>query len=220
MRPTDHLRDRVAADWEAAIRHPFTHALAAGSLSRDRLAFYLKQDHLFLDGFVRLLAAAIATAPSVADAAPTARFLADVTGPENTYFLRAFEALGVGEAEQAATEPAPPAAGFLSLMAEAAASGRHARMLAVLVVAEWSYLDWATPHAPPAPGLCFVNAEWIALHSGAAFAGVVEHLRAQLDRAWIGLDPAERAEVERLFARATALERAFFDAAWAAPEQG
>lgn len=219
MTPTELLRDRVAVDWTAATRHPFTDALADGSLAPARMAYYLKQDHLFLDGFVRLVAAAIATAPSVADAAPTAGFLADVTGPENTYFLRAFEALGVDEAERAATEANAPAAGFLALMAEAAASGRHARMLAVLVVAEWSYRDWAAPHAPPRPELSFVNAEWIALHSGAAFDAFVAHLRGQLDRAWEGLDAAEQAEVAAVFERATELEVAFFDAAWSAPER-
>ena len=44
----------------------------------------------------------------------------------------------------------------------------------------------------------------------------MEHLRSQLDAVWPALDPAEQSEVEALFARAVARERAFFDAAYAA----
>ena len=211
MRPTDHLRALAAEDWQAATRHAFTDALAAGTLPPEKMAGYLQQDYLFVDGFVRLLASAIAHAPSLADSVPAAQFLAVITGPENTYFLRSFEALGVASE----AEPMPEAAAFQALMAEARASGRYELMLAVLTVAEWSYLDWASPHADRAAALPFWLGEWITLHTGEGFEGVVAYLRAQLDAAWEGLAPEARAEVEAIFSRAVRLERAFFDAAWA-----
>lgn len=214
MRPTDRLRNLTDDDWRAVAEHPFCSELAAGTLPEAKMAWYLVQDHKFIGGFVRLLASAIAHAPSLADSIPAAQFLAVITGPENTYFLRAFEALGVTEAERA--EPVAPAtAAFDRLMADAAASGRYERMLAVLVVAEWSYLAWATPHHPPQPGLPFWFAEWIQLHAGADFENVVEYLRGQLDLAWERLDGAARREVEEIFATAVRLEREFFDAAYA-----
>jgi len=37
-------------------------------------------------------------------------------------------------------------------MRRAAGSDSYAQMLAVLVVAEWSYLDWAAPHADKGRG--------------------------------------------------------------------
>ena len=211
MRPTDLLKSRVQADWTAATDHAFTRALADGTLPADRMAGYLQQDYLFVDGFVRLLASAIAQAPALADAVPAAQFLASITGAENTYFLRSFKAL-----EVPADAPASPEArAFQDLMAEARASGRYECMLAVLLVAEWSYLDWATPFADRAGALPFWLGEWIALHTGEGFAGVVAYLRDQLDRAWPGLSPREQARVAELFHRAVRLERAFFDAAWA-----
>ncbi|MEL7346151.1 MAG: TenA family protein [Pseudomonadota bacterium] len=213
LRPTDHLRALAAEDWAAATRHPFTDALAAGTLDPALMVGYLQQDYLFIDGFVRLLASAIAHAPSLADSVPAAQFLALITGPENTYFLRSFEALGAAPVAQGAA--AVPTQAFQALMAEAVASGRYEQMLAVLVVAEWTYLDWATPHAPPRAGLPFYFAEWITLHAGEGFESVVAYLRDQLDRAWEGLDEAERSAVEATFTRAVELERAFFDAAWA-----
>lgn len=211
MTPTEHLRSNVAADWNAATTHDFTTALADGTLDVDKMAGYLQQDYLFVGDFVRLLASAVANAPTLADAVPGAQFLGLICGPENTYFLRSLEALNVPQAGQAA----PETTAFLNLMKEASQSGRYEIMLSVLVVAEWTYLDWATPFEDRADDLPFWLGEWITLHSGEGFAGVVAYLRGQLDAVYEGLSEAERSEVQATFSKAVVLERAFFDAAWA-----
>ncbi|WP_350334279.1 TenA family protein [Coralliovum pocilloporae] len=211
MSATDTLKSQASDDWHAATTHAFTNALADGSLAPEKMAGYLQQDYQFIEGFVRLLASAVAHAPSLADAVPGARFLGLICGPENTYFLRAMDAL---EVPSSAT-PVAETRAFQSLMDEARNSGRYELMLAVLVVAEWVYLDWATPFEDRADDLPFWLGEWITLHSGAGFADVVAYLRGQLDTAWTGLDETARSEVTSMFSRAVALERAFFDAAWA-----
>ncbi|MBE3639118.1 TenA family protein [Mangrovicoccus algicola] len=214
MRPCEMLRDSCRADWDAATDHAFCRALAAGTLPRDRMAWYLGQDYLFIEEFVRLLAAAVAHAPSLADGLPAARFLGLIAGPENDYFQRSFEALELTPAERAPA-PSAPAAGFMALMARARRSGRYEQMIAVLLVAEWSYLSWGERHAGYDPALPFWFAEWIDLHSGPGFAGVVAYLQEQMDGAWPGLDAQAAAEAAAMFREAVALERAFFDAAWA-----
>ncbi len=215
MRPTQYLAEQVAEDWHAATRHVFCDELAAGTLPLEKMRWYLAQDYQFIDGFVRLLASAIAHAPSLADSVPAAQFLAVITGPENTYFLRSFDALDMGEA--ARTAPASDVTReFQNLMERAAKSGRYELMLAVLVVAEWVYLSWATPKYPPQADLPFWHAEWITLHAGDGFEAVVEYLRTQLDQQWHLLDTQGQSEVTALFAEAVRLERAFFDAAYAA----
>ncbi|MEM0988120.1 MAG: TenA family protein [Pseudomonadota bacterium] len=211
MSATEELRAQCAEDWQAATNHAFTDALVAGTLDQPRMAGYLQQDFLFIEGFVRLLASAIAHGPSLADVVPAAQFLGLISGPENTYFLRSFEALDV---PSQAAETAPETRAFQAIMDEARTSGRYECMLAVLVVAEWTYLDWASPHAARADDLPFWFGEWITLHSGPGFEGVVQYLRAQLDAAWPGLDADQQARATDLFTRAVGLERAFFDAAW------
>lgn len=211
VRPTEMLRQGKIEDWQAATTHAFTRELADGTLPEHKMRWYLQQDYQFVDGFVRLLASAIAHAPSLADSVPAAQFLAVITGPENTYFLRAMEALGT----QPSTDAAPATRAFQDLMAEAAASGRYENMLAVLVVAEWVYLSWASPENPPKQDLPFWFAEWITLHAGEGFEGVVEYLRGQLDKVWPTLDAQAQDEVTRLFHLAVELERDFFDAAYA-----
>ena len=70
MRPTDHLQSLCAEDWQVATRHAFTDQLAAGTLPEARMLAYLRQDYLFIDGFVRLLASAIAHAPTCPTRSP------------------------------------------------------------------------------------------------------------------------------------------------------
>lgn len=210
MTPTEALRDTVRADWDAATHHPFTDALEEGSLDPALMAGYFQQDYHFIDGFVRLLASATTHAPSLADSVPAAQFLGLVTRPENSYFLRSFEALCVPSDAPAA----PETIAFRALMARAHHYGRHEIMIAVLVVAEWIYLDWADPHAHRAADLPFWLGEWITLHAGDGFAGVVSYLRDQLDTVWNTLDDSGRADVTATFQETVRLDRAFFDAAW------
>lgn len=211
MSATQYLQSLAAEDWKVATHHAFTDALADGTLSQEKMAGYLQQDYLFVEGFVRLLASAVAHAPTLADAVPAAQFLGLICGPENTYFLRSFEALKV----TSIAKPAPETRAFQELMDQARHSGRYEIMLSVLVVAEWIYLDWATSFEDGADDLPFWFGEWIALHSGEGFTQVVAYLHGQIDTVWETLDDTARAEVSATFTQAVRLERAFFDASWA-----
>lgn len=211
MSATQYLQSLVAQDWHAATHHAFTNALADGTLSREKMAGYLQQDYQFIDGFVRLLASAVAHAPTLQDAVPGAQFLGVICGPENTYFLRSSQALEISLSAPAAAETIA----FQQLMDQARRSGRYEIMLSVLVVAEWIYLDWATPFEGRADDLPFWLGEWITLHSGDGFAQVVAYMRDQLDIVWEALDDDAREDVTATFTEAVRLERAFFDASWA-----
>jgi len=214
MRPTEHLVQTVQADWDAAINHAFCKELAEGTLPLDKMRWYLVQDHKFIDQFVRLLATAIAHAPTIEDGRPGAAFLAMVTSTENTYFLRSFEALDVSTAQQA-VPPAPSTKAFQDLMEQVRHSGQYEQMLSVLVVAEWTYLSWAEQYEVYDPKLPFWFSEWIDLHCGAGFEGVVAYLRTQLDTLWPNLTAAQQDKATEVFQAAVRCERAFFDASYA-----
>lgn len=210
IRFTDALRRASEPLWSEAVGHRFTAELCAGTIAPAAMARYLVQDHRFLDSFLTLLGAAMAGADRFEARLTLGRFAGLVSGEENTYFLRAFEALGVTEADRAATPDAAPTAGFQAIMREAAATRSYAAALSVLTVAEWLYLDWARA-APAPPPASFVHAEWIALHDNPGFRAFVAFLRAELDR----VGPADEALCRDFFARAVRLEKAFFDAAYA-----
>lgn len=107
------------------------------------MARYLIQDHRFLDSFLILLGAALVTADTFEARLRLGRFIGAVSSAENTYFLRAFEALGVTEGRRAADPDTQSTTSFKAIMREAAETRSYAAALSVLVVTEWLYLDWA-----------------------------------------------------------------------------
>src|ERR1700682_654731 len=141
---TETLRAASEPGWSRAVGHRFVKELFAGAVPDAVMARYLIQDHRFLDSFLTLLGAALASADRFEARLRFGRFIGMVSGEENTYFLRAFEALGVSEAQRAADPDTQPTAGFKAIMREAAETRSYAAALSVLVVAEWLYLDWAS----------------------------------------------------------------------------
>ena len=74
---TETLRAASEAGWSQAVQHRFVNELFAGAVPDEVMARYLIQDHRFLDSFLVMLGAALASAGShVGDglrAGPTAR---------------------------------------------------------------------------------------------------------------------------------------------------
>jgi thiaminase/transcriptional activator TenA len=207
---TETLRAASEPGWSDAVGHRFVKELFAGALPDAVMARYLVQDHRFLDSFLTLLGAALASADTFEARLCFGCFIGTVSGEENTYFLRAFEALGVTEDKRAADPDTQPTAGFKAIMREAAETRSYAAALSVLVVAEWLYLDWASRAPRPLPD-SFVHAEWIMLHDNPNFRGFVDFLRAELDR----VGPTQADLCRDFFRRAVALELSFFEAAYA-----
>jgi thiaminase/transcriptional activator TenA len=207
---SERLRAENAGDWSAAKNHRFVDEIFDGAVPTDVMRRYLTQDYQFVDGFVALLGMAIATADHFDSRIRFTQFAAMITSDENTYFLRAFDALGVPGAERRAPIITAPTSGFQTLMREAAATGDYASCLAVLTVAEWLYLDWADRPSSPLPA-DFVHAEWITLHNNDGFRSFVTWLRGELDRVGAACAEPSRASAAAFFRRAVKLERAFFD---------
>ena len=100
------LRAECQKDWQAAIQHRFVDEIFAGTLSSEHLRHYLVQDYQFVDRFVALLGAAIASADQYARAFSGKRRGVDTTGLDDVGGLghvgapcsRAVRCLGAGPA--------------------------------------------------------------------------------------------------------------------------
>lgn len=210
---TDTLRAEAAADWTRSTRHRFVETLGDGTLDDAVLARYLAQDYQFVGTLAALLGYGIAKAPTMAAKHRLAAFATLLTSEENTYFTRAFDALGVPTAERTAPSLWPESEAFLALLRDAGERGGYADVLSVLLPAEWIYLDWGEAQAPKAPAR-FEHREWIRLHAVPAFRTFVMGLKADLDALAPGLGPDARARVADRFRRMVRLEGDFFDAAY------
>jgi thiaminase/transcriptional activator TenA len=204
---SEWLRSSGEPDWTAVVTHPFAVAITRGEADMGR---YLIQDLQFVDSFTALLGAAVAAADTFEARIPLGRFLGQtVTDTERDYFHRALASLGI---DLAPVTLEPVTADFRALMDQARVSQRYPLILAVLCVAEWSYLGWASRAQEPLPG-DFVYREWIDLHDGPDFRALVGFLRSELDRVGPKLPEDQQDQVCDFFKRAIHLERRFFDMA-------
>ncbi len=207
---TDRLREENRADWTATVEHRFVDEIFRGAIDPQAMRRYLVQDYQFIDRFTALVGAAIAFADRFESRIRFAQFAAMITSDENTYFQRAFDALGVPATERAAPALSPVTTAFQELMHAAAQSRDYGCCLAVLSVAEGIYLDWADrPGAALPPD--FIHAEWITLHNNDGFRAFVTWLHGELDRVGAALAPDQAELARKYFSRAVQLERAFFD---------
>lgn len=214
---TDELRAAAGDQWAAIETHRFTSELASGTMDERVMRRYLIQDFRFLDSFVILLASIIAHARSLSDRIPGCQFLAVITGAENTYFQRCFDALPCCTEEDRRQVPdSATTTQFCTLMVDVADTGNLSEMLAVIVVCEWSYLSWAQRVCSDQAIVrdSFVFFEWIDLHFGSQFEAVVEYLRTLLDKEALLLNDNERAVCKQRFLQTVQLELDFFEDAY------
>src|SRR5438034_9582720 len=127
---TETLRAASEPGWSDAVGHRFVTELFAGAVPDAMMARYLIQDHRFLDSFLTLLGATLASADTFEARLRFGRFIGMVSGEETD---------------------TQPTAGFKAIMREAAQTRRYAAALSVLVVAEWLYLDSASRAPKPLP---------------------------------------------------------------------
>ncbi|RBI60269.1 transcriptional regulator [halophilic archaeon] len=210
---TDWLRERANPAWTDATTHRFTHELGTGNLDDEVFRRYLVQDCAFVETLVGVFGHAVGDAPTMDAKSRLIDFLGTLTADENDYFERSFEALGVPEAEYADPELTATTYAFQDLLERAAREGGYAETLAVLVPAEWSYLEWATAVEDESPSE-FYLAEWIELHANEEFGAFVRWLRNELDREGKVASPYRQQRIDWLFRRTVALELAFFEAAY------
>ncbi|HEY8700147.1 MAG TPA: TenA family protein [Arthrobacter sp.] len=212
----EELRSSCAADWDAAVGHGFVDRLLDGSLPDSVLRHYLVQDYQFCDAFVALLGQAVASAPSLPSRLVFAGVLGAFASDENSYFRDCFEELAVPEAERNSPELTAATRDFDALMRRALDTRSYPDVVAVLLVAEWLYGEWAARAGGPGPWPAAPkHAEWIRLHNNPEYNGWVTWLREEFD----AVEPADaviRARMAATFKEAVRLERAFFDSAMAA----
>ena len=207
------LRETSDPDWTATVAHPFTDALAAGTLASDVFARYLVQDYGFVDPFTALLGFAVGRAPAMADRLMLGQFMGMLTSDENTFFERAFDAYDVSAESRTAPSYFTATRDFRALLADTGETGSYAEILAVLVVTEWIYLSWAQRIAA-APDIEPFYREWIGLHDNPEFVRFVGWLMQRLDETARDLPADAFQRVVERFHKAVTLERRFHDACW------
>jgi len=210
---TDWLRERAEPAWTEATRHRFVEELGDDTLDDEVFRRYLVQDYAYLKTGASAAGYAVAQAPTLDAKARLTEQLAVLTGDENDYFQRSFDALGVSGEERADPSLELVTEAFRDFRIRAALEGGYEETVTVTLGGEWIYLDWSTHVVDRSPDRFYLS-EWAELHATPEFESYVSWLRGQLDEYGPDLSPRRQAHVEDLFRRTAELEVAFFGMAY------
>jgi thiaminase/transcriptional activator TenA len=215
----ERLKAAAPAEWRAYAEHPFTEAMADGSLPQAAFRHYLVQDYLFLIEFARAYALAVYKSPRLADMREAAAGLAAILDVEMNLHVKLCAGWGLSPDD---LENAPPAAEMLAYTRYVLDAGMRGDLLALKValapcVIGYAEIGTRLAALPGAGAATNPYRVWIDEYAGAAYQEVAAQARAHLDRlAERYVTPARDAELVAIFKEATRLEADFWEMGWRA----
>jgi thiaminase/transcriptional activator TenA len=211
------LKTAAAAEWRAYTEHPFTVAMADGTLPAAAFRHYLVQDYLFLIEFARAYALAVYKSPQLADMREAAAGLSAILDVEMNLHVKLCAGWGLSPDD---LERAAPAAEMLAYTRYVLDAGMRGDLLALnvaLAPCVIGYAEIATglTARPGAHAATNPYRVWIDEYAGAPYQEVAAKARAHLDRlADRYATPAREAELVAIFKEATRLEADFWEMGW------
>jgi thiaminase/transcriptional activator TenA len=208
---SDELRQKHETLWEKMVMHSFVRELGEGTLPAEKFITYFVQDYTFLVDATKMMALAISKAPDVEAAQKISAFLnAAITG-EESLFRRGFEELGVPPGRYTGAELLPTALSYANFLLRTGHEGSFNQILTILMVVEWTYLDWAKRLvAQGKKPVRKVYQEWIDIHVAPALEEFVGWAKERIDNSPVG----ERASIEQTFLVTLRYEYLFWDMAY------
>jgi thiaminase/transcriptional activator TenA len=219
----ERLKTAASAEWRAYTGHPFTDALAGGSLSEAAFRHYLVQDYLFLIEFARAYALSVYKSPALADMRDAAAGLSAILDVEMNLHVKLCAGWGLSPADLEQARPAVEMLAYTSYVLDAGMRGDLLALKVALAPCVIGYAEIATRLAARPGALAAANPYrvWIAEYAGAPYQDVAAKARAQLDAlADRYATPAREAELIAIFREATRLEAEFWQMGWRAGQRG
>src|SRR5436309_14429997 len=126
----ERLKTAAAPEWRAYTEHPFTNALADGSLTEAAFRHYLVQDYLFLIEFARAYALSVYKSPKLADMREAAAGLSAILDIEMNLHVKLCAGWGLSPSD---LEQTPPAVEMLAYTRYVLDAGMRGDLLALKV---------------------------------------------------------------------------------------
>lgn len=211
---SETLREQADPVWRAQHDHPFVRGIGDGTLDPARFSFWLRQDYRFLIDYARLLALAVARAPTLMDMATLARLVQETLGWKMELHRSYCAELGITIEELEATAKAPTTQGYTDFLLRTAATGDYAELLGALLPCMWGYSEIGIALAGRGLPADDRFRRWINMYADEEFAELAGWARDLVDRACAGLPEAHLARVSAVFLTSSRYELAFWQMAW------
>jgi len=213
----ERLKSASSTEWRAYTEHPFTNALADGSLNEAAFRHYLVQDYLFLIEFARAYALAVYKSPRLADMREAAAGLSAIIDTEMNLHVKLCAGWGLSPDDLEQAAPAVEMLAYTRYVLDAGMRGDLLALKVALAPCVIGYAEIATRLAARPNALAASNpySVWIAEYAGAPYQEVAANARAHLEAlAGRYATPAREAELIAIFREATRLEADFWEMGW------
>ena len=205
---SDELRIAAAPIWEKIFKHPFLVAIKNGSLPIETFRYYLTQDYLYLEGFARTVAMALAKAPDSETLEELShRVLTPVERPLHHKLLSEAE-VTLSSIYEAG--PSPTNTAYVNHMIKTASLYGLGPTAAALLPCPWTYhLLKDEVGASDHP----LYSQWTEFYVAGFLENSVAAWRKFVDQAALTAGPGELNDMRRAFITSSQYEYMFWEAA-------
>lgn len=206
---SEQLRDEAEAIWQRIFQHPFLREIKEGTLPLETFQYYLAQDYLYLEGFARAVAMALAKAPSSALLEELShRVLTPVERPLH-HKLVAEAGMTMEQVQTAVSSPTNT--GYVNHMLVTASLHGLGPTAAALLPCPWTYHSLREKVGQSEHPL---YGQWTSFYVSGFLEGSVEAWRSLVDRMAADAGAAEAEAMRKAFLTSSRYEYMFWDAAY------
>ena len=205
---SEQLRSEAEPIWRQIFQHPFLKEIKDGTLPEETFRYYLIQDYLYLEGFGRTVALALAKAPTSQTFENLARRV--MTPVERPLHNQLFAAAGLTQkdADNAVRSPANTA--YVDHMLQTASLHGLGPTAAALLPCPWTYhllKEEVGQSEHPIYG------QWTRFYVEGLLEGSVKAWRGFVDQMAEDASPMEKDAMRQAFLTSSRYEYMFWDAA-------
>lgn len=210
----DELREGTDSLWQAIHGHAFVRGIGDGTLSRDRFAFYLRQDYPYLIDFSRVLGVATAKAETLDEMRQFSSLLDATLTKEMELHHRTCVGFGIEPADLERTEPGLITTAYSAFILRTCYEGCLSDIFAVLLPCEAGYVEIAQKlregGLPEPPHY----RDWIETYTSSEMTVLADWLALRMNSLAEGMTPAARRRCGRLYRASVRFELLFFQMVW------
>ena len=207
---------RRASDplWQAIFSHAFVAGIGDGTLSRDRFAFYLKQDYAYLIDFSRVFALASAKSLHLQEMGTFATLLSTTLNVEMDLHRKTCAAFGIPAQVLEATRKSMVTSAYTDFLVRTCHEGSLSDILAALSPCACGYVEIGQRlKSRGLPDDPFYR-DWIETYASREFSDLADWLVERMNAHAEGASPRHRERWYRIYETSARYEYLFFDMGW------
>jgi len=210
---SEQLRQEADPIFQAIFAHPFVQGIADGQLANEQLIHYVKQDHEYLNVFMRIYGHAISKSASRQDIQFFNEQISFILNSEVHPHRNFCEVSGVRYEDLQGEALSPSAHHYTRHMLNVAQTGSLAEIIAVILPCPWTYHEIGQrllTEKQPSPDHPFFD--WISFYGNSR--RTTDHLCQRLDALAASINAKERQQILEHFIISTQLEYRFWEMAY------